>query len=350
MKIKNSDIVVINYNGVIKESTNELMQNSIKYQIGAIKEDKISDVLVSLKNAVYEDDINALKSLAKTLASLSLKLSIPISFIDYSMKLYPLLQKVTKKTKLKLFKNISAAKLFLTPKEFKEGMRVLIYDKDESNSIGLSKELSKYGYTVIRANDIEEFKKRMTDEDDHDVVITHSALNANGDIKKTYGSENALLLSKKLILNLPVFMDTAVETLVSFTGLESRKSKHGIKRFDTNLQMKTICAVMRFEGDLEGFFTLVFPRDIAVVALESLLGEIVSQDDIEVLKDGVGEFCNIITGAIKTVLSKKEIKMTFDLPKTYSSLEETDGFIGHNNGVWIDMQLAGKPFYMFITK
>ncbi len=107
---------------------------------------------------------------------------------------------------------------------------------------------------------------------------------------------------------------------------------------------------MHFKGDLEGFFTLVFPKDIAIIALESLLGETVEENDIDTLRDGVGEFCNIITGSTKTAFDKKDIKIIFDLTKTSNSLKSTQGYIGENNGVWIDMQLAGKAFHMFITK
>jgi CheY-specific phosphatase CheX len=107
---------------------------------------------------------------------------------------------------------------------------------------------------------------------------------------------------------------------------------------------------MHFKGDLEGYFTLVFPKDIAIIALELLLGEIVEDSDTDTLKDGIGEFCNIITGSTKTAFDKKGITILFDLPKTYDSLSATQGYIGKNNGVWIDMQLAGKAFYMFITK
>ena len=342
---KNKEFILVNYNGVIQENSNEILEKSILYQLKMAKDAKC--VLVSLKGSLYENNPNSVVRMVQHLERLNKKLGISISILDYSMVLYQILRKITKKSKIKLFKNFNAASLFLDAKSFKEGMRVLVYDKDENNSKTLSKELAKYGYTVVRAKDADEFKKRMNDADDHDIVITHSTLNMGYTSSKSKGT---LALSKKLIVNLPIFMDTAVETLVKFTGLKAEKSSHAIKRFNTKLEISTICAVMRFEGEFEGFFTLVFPRDIAVIAMEALLGESVSPDDLETLQDGVGEFCNIITGSIKTVFAAKEVNLTFNLPKTYTSLEETYGFIGHNNGVWIDMQLADKPFYMFITK
>ena len=219
-------------------------------------------------------------------------------------------------------KNINVANLFLDPKTFKEAMCVLVYDEDEENSKKLSSEQSKYGYTVIRAKDTKEFQERMHEEA-HDIIITQSALNEK--LSSAGTSKNVLALSKKLIVNLPVFMDTAVETLVSFTGLEAEKSSHSVKGFNTSLDEDNICAVMHFKGDLEGFFILVFPKDIAIIALESLLDETILFSDVETLKDGVGEFCNIITGSTKTAFDQKGIKVIFELPKTYSSLKATQG-------------------------
>jgi len=347
MHSKNSDLMVVSYNGVIQDRSNRLLESSILSKKDMLKNKDIKCILVSLKGVMYEGDPNVVIMMVKHLNVLSENLEISISLIDYSIDLFKILKKCTKTTKIKLFKNINVANLFLDPKKFKEGMCVLVYDDDEENSKRLSSELSKYGYSVIRAKDPKEFQERMHEEA-HDIIITQSALNEK--LGNTTSSKNMLSLSKKLISNLPVFMDTAVETLVSFTGLEAEKSSHSIKGFDTSLDVDNICAVMHFKGDLEGFFTLVFPKDIAIIALESLLGETVEENDIETLKDGVGEFCNIITGSTKTAFDKKDIKVIFDLPKTYNSLKATQGYIGENSGVWIDMQLAGKAFYMFITK
>ena len=71
----------------------------------------------------------------------------------------------------------------------------------------------------------------------YDIIITHTALNMNNE--KT--QKKVLTLSKKLISNLPVFMDTAVETLVSFTGLKAEKVAHTIKSFDSKIDNDNIC-------------------------------------------------------------------------------------------------------------
>ncbi|MFT7004197.1 MAG: CheY-specific phosphatase CheX [Sulfurimonas sp.] len=342
---KNSNnLIVINFIGVMQERSIRLLISSIIMKQDIIKEDGIKAVLISLKGLIFDDNIKDLTVMVNELNKLSKQITVPICFIDYSIEFFKTLRKVTKHTKVQLFKDKIVAGLFLDPKAFKETIYVLVYDDDDENSKQLSSELSKYGYTVIRAKDIKDFQERMA-EKVHNIVITHSAL-----ARVRSSSKGILALSKKLIINLPIFMDTAVETLVTFTGLQAQKSAHSIKGFDTNIDADNICAVMKFTGDLDGYFTLVFPKDIAVIALESLLGEKVEQSDNDTLKDGVGEFCNIITGSVKTAFDKKDIKVIFELPKTYTSLKDTQVYIGQNNGVWIDMQLAGKSFYMFITK
>jgi len=54
------------------------------------------------------------------------------------------------------------------------------------------------------------------------MTITHTAINQNS--TKTQASQG-LGLSKQLVMNLPVFIDTAVNSLVTITGLEATKNQ-----------------------------------------------------------------------------------------------------------------------------
>ena len=337
------DIMVVNYAGEMQPRKTTMLINTLLTYQEIITERKIKGVLLSIKVALYDEE--GLRFLIAELNRAAKKLSVPVALSDYSVKLYRQLREQTKSSSVKLFKNTNAAELFFNPKSFKKGLRVLVYDDDVENADMLTGELAKLGYSVIGARSAEEFQKRLKDPT-HDIVLTQCSLNG--------GTRAAMAptfsLSRKLVENLPVFMDTAVETLVMFTGLDAKKVTHGIKAFDTSLSGGMICSVMHFKGDLEGNFVLVFPKEVAGQALEALLGEAVDLTDNAALMDGVGEFCNIITGSAKTVLSNKEIKVLFDLPKTFSTLQNTFAYIGKENGVWIDMQLDGKPFYMFVTK
>lgn len=342
----NKEILLFSYNGPIEDSRTQFLFKSVVSQIEMLEGVKVKGVLISLKGTAYIQDHKDLAVFVKKLSVFEKKLGVVISLIDYSIPLYQILKPLTKSTRIKLFKNSSAARIFLDAKAFKKGMSVLVYDKDEDNSRKLSSELVSFGYSVVVAKDDEEYKSLMKGNY-YELIVTHSSLNLTTNKSAKAGTK--LSLSKKLIANLPLFMDTSVETLVSFTGMEAHKSAHSIKRFNVEASTDSICAVMHFSGDIKGAFVLVFPRDIACIAMESLLGEEVNESDTESILDGVGEFCNIITGSIKTALSNKEIKVLFELPKKFTSLEETFKDIGDDNGIWIDMQLSKKPFYMFIS-
>jgi len=338
------DKQIIDFRDNIDQNSIRKLKSTI---IQKVQEQRIPNILISLK---FFKDIKNPKTivlLINELEKISIKMGITIDFIDYHESLYTLMRKYTLNTGIRLYKNKEIATLFINEAAFKEDTKVLVFDEDEENSKNLYFDLCKYGYSIERAHDMKEFLSGIND-DSYDLVVSRTFLNERREQKET--TKNSLSLSKKLIINLPTFMNKAAETLVSFTGLEAKKLSHSIKNFDTNIDANSISAVMPFHGDLEGYFTLVFPRDIAAVALEALLGEKVNENDTATLTDGVGEFCNIITGATKTEFDSKNIKVIFNLPKTYTSLDDTRKLIGQNNGVWMDMQLSDKPFYMFITK
>ena len=117
------------------------------------------------------------------------------------------------------------------------------------------------------------------------------------------------------------------------SDLEAQKLSHTIKNFDVDSKSDIVFAVMHFSGDLEGYFALLFPKDVALIAMESFIGEKIDESDTASIMDGVGEFCNVITGSAKTVFSNKDIKVVFELPKTYTSIEDVRNTIGSNNGV-----------------
>jgi hypothetical protein len=111
------DMLILSYNGLIEEPTISSLINSITRQVEIISDKKVHAVLVSLKGAKYEEGTNkGIPVFIKKLNELSKKLKIIISFIDYSAPLYKHLKTSTKRTELKLFKNISAARVFLDPK------------------------------------------------------------------------------------------------------------------------------------------------------------------------------------------------------------------------------------------
>jgi len=342
-------ILVFNYNETILENRNTVLYNTIVGQQISLKEKGIKGVLVSLKDTPYapllKEDPN-LANLVKQLEKLSYVIGLPVAIGDYKRDTFTYLKKLSCNTSVKLFQNINTAILFFNPKAFKKELAVLIYDEDKENADKMASELVKLGYSIVHALTVEDFKMKASAKK-YDMTITHTAINQT--TSKPHAAQG-LGLSKQLVMNLPVFIDTAVNSLVTITGLEAQKIKHEIRPFNEKIPSQVIIAAMKFKGDISGIFFLVFPRELALVALEAMLGESLESDDTAAIVDGVAEFCNIITGSAKVTFSSKNLKVLFELPKTYLSVQVALSDSLGSNGVWIDMQLDEKPFYMFITK
>ena len=343
MQAKYKNIITLQYNGAFQDKTTQIFIQSFVTKLKKLKDDGVRGYLISLKSAHVANDIQALKNFVKQLNLLRKKENISISLMEYDDELYDHLVSLVQFSDLSLYKTVEIARLFLYPQNFDTNLSIVLYQEDEKSREQLLDKLAQFELKTI--NIASEFEiDKYTDKTKY-LLIEKTILRRQ---QKTQAG--ALQLSKKLILNLPIFMDTAVDTLVSFTALEAKKVGHAIKSFEMNIDNGSICAMMEFKGDFDGMFLLVFPKDIALITMEALLGEAVDENDNEAIQDGIAELCNIITGSSKTLFSKKDIKVLFELPKTYLSLNDLDSSVRKNNGIWIDMQLDAKPFYMFITK
>jgi len=336
----------IHFTGEINGDSINLLESSILSYKSLSKNQKEKGILISLKNLIYTNKISVFSKLVQVIARIGKSIGLQISFIDYTMELFPHLKKSILATEIKLFKNSEVANLFLDPDSFTKSMSVLIYDEDAKNAQDLWLVLKNSGHKIVVAQDLEEFLDGIKLKK-YDIIVSRSVF--NGDVKAIPKFKEAFSLSKQVIVNLPTFINKSAETLVSFTGLEAKKLSHKIQQFDPDINEEMISAVMYFHGDLEGYFTLLFPKDIAVLSIGKLLGETIQFDDLDALKDGVGEFCNIITGAAKTDFDTIDVRVIFELPRTCDSLKETETYVGNNAGVWINMELSKKPFYIFIS-
>jgi len=342
-------ILIFYYNETVFEGRNTILYNTIVGQSSFFKEQGIKGIYISFKNSPYspmEKENVHLVHLIKQLEKLSQTMKLPVALGDYKKEMFTYLKSISADTSIRLFQNFNIAILFFNPSACKKELSVLLYDEDQNNMDKISSELVKLGYSITFAHDAEDFKRKAIARK-YDMIITYTAINQT---KSTSSEPKSLGLSKELVMNLPAFIDTAVNSLVTITGLEAQKIKHEIRPFNEKISPQVIIAAMKFKGEISGTFFLVFPRDIALIALEAMLGESVAKDDTAAIVDGVAELCNIITGATKSIFSNKKIKVLFELPKTYLSLQVALSNTFGSNGIWIDMQLNDKPFYMFITK
>ncbi len=156
-------------------------------------------------------------------------------------------------------------------------------------------------------------------------------------------------LSKKLVKEMPVFIDATVTSIEVMTGAKSKKEGANIGELDIKDKRDFISASVGFFGDLDGIMFLFFPREIARKACILLLGE--ESKNIGEELDALSELINIITGRVKTVLiSQKSITIKNTLPRTFDKIEKAKAVIGDRKGVFVQMSFDGEPFYFFLTR
>lgn len=347
MKVIKDKIVVFTHDGKINERSNTLLFQEIISMKEVAVERKLSGFFISLQRA--NCDVKLLKILVAQLNKIASNVNFPISIGDFTTQQYDFLKKETKETYIKIFKTFGLARLFLNTKNFKKQLKVLMFDdnEDEEELDAQASMLTKYEHNILYTKDMQEFKEKISDPN-VDFAVSQTKINKTKEVN-TQPAAHKFKLSKKLVTNLPVFIDTAVDHLETMTKMKAKKISHTISLFHQDIEQDSISSIMQFKGDIEGEFVLIFPKEIAVTAIEAMLGEKINENDTDAISDGIAEFCNIITGGAKTQFSKKDINVIFELPRTYNSLTATNNAVDHNNGIWINMELEQKPFYMYIV-
>lgn len=344
MKSIKDSIVFLNYPGVVSDRNTKLLYQELLKLRETLTERNILGIYICIKDKSFDEA--SLEAFIKELEKISKTLLTEIALGDYTRIFYEKLRTLTLNTHIKLFKTTNIARLFFNPKIFTKKLKVLLYDDGDEQEVDKQASLlAKFEHSIVYAHSVKEFQEKL---DNHEVDLAISQTKINQVLDKSK-AQVQVGLSKNLVTNLPFFIDTAVDNLEMLTGLKANKIAHAITPFNTDLK-EVVSSVMKFKGDVEGNFVLIFPKNLALQAIEAMVGEKLEESDHAGISDGVGEFCNIITGSTKTLFSKKDIKVLFELPKTFTNMTTTKNMIGDSSGIWIDMQLEEKPFYMFISK
>ncbi|MBE0491703.1 MAG: chemotaxis protein CheX [Sulfurospirillum sp.] len=345
MKIIKEEIVFFIPDEPLNSKNIKLFMQEIFDVQNILSQRVLKGIFISLKNVLLHAKIA--QYLVFELDKFSKNLNASIAIGDFVSENFVMLCDLTKESSIKLFKNQQIARMLFHPQSFHKSLFVVLLQDDDENEIDkIASVLSWQQHRIIYVTTKQEFETKLQ-EKGIDFGIYETKLNK---ILHTNQTKHALGLSKILVTNLPIFIDTAVENLEMLTNFHAKKITHSIITFQKDKKEEIISAVMKFRGDLEGVFVLLFPKQLAVQTLEIMLEQKLDDNNKEALADGIAEICNIITGGTKTLFSKKNIKILFDLPKTYNNLALAHAAIGDLRGIWIDMQLGEKAFYIFITK
>lgn len=343
MKIIKDKIVYIDYPGEFSQRDNIFLFQELTLLKEPIRSRNIEGIYINIKDTSIPE--NKLNDFIDSLQEISNKINCMISLGEYPSYTYESLRDATKKSSIKLFKTKAIAMLFFNPKLYSKKLKVLLFDDgDEFEIDKQSSYLTRYGHDIIYTKDKKEFEETLT-QGLADFSINQTKLNK--DFQGLQNQKTSFTLNKNTILNLQTFIDTAVDNIDTLTSMKSKKVSHSVSEFKTDIGNDIVSSIMKFKGDLSGSFVLIFPNKLAQEAVEKMLDD--DSEDLISIRDGIGEFCNIITGNTKTKFQKKDIKVLFELPKTYTSIEATKKDLPNSKGIWIDMEIEKNPFYIYIA-
>ena len=161
-------------------------------------------------------------------------------------------------------------------------------------------------------------------------------------------AKNKRILTKKIVSQLPRFIDAVVETLEMMTNAKAVKEQAKVEKIILMQEKDLLASSIGFYGDIDGMIVLVFPKQIAKKACELLIGE--ETNDQELILDALAELVNIVGGKLKSLLSDEKIGINITLPRTYDDIQDVLEVIGERKGVQVDLKFANEHFTFFLTR
>ncbi|MBL0708299.1 MAG: chemotaxis protein CheX [Sulfurimonas sp.] len=160
--------------------------------------------------------------------------------------------------------------------------------------------------------------------------------------------KNKRVINKKIVSELPRFIDATVQTIEMMTNSKAVKRSAKVDNILIGDKKEKIASSIGYYGDLDGMLILIFPKEIAKKACELLVGE--KTDDVELILDTLAELVNIIGGKIKTMLSDHDISVDITLPRTYHNVDSLLEVIKGRKGVQVDLAFDDDKFIFFLTR
>ena len=160
--------------------------------------------------------------------------------------------------------------------------------------------------------------------------------------------KNKRVINKKIVTELPRFIDATVATIEMMTNSKAVKQAAQIQNIDIADKTGKIASSIGYYGDIDGMVILVFPKEIAKKACELLIGE--ETDNMEMILDTLAELVNIVGGKIKTLLSDETISVDITLPRTYQDVDSLIEVIEGRKGVQVDLAFDNDKFLFFLTR
>lgn len=245
----------------------------------------------------------------------------------------------------------------------KNGFRAFFFDVSKAYAIDeearaflceMSKSLGKYA-TSLYIYGINEQKisyQVPIDLEKNHVIIKKTFDECYSDAKKRLlvsttkdlGDKQALAVSKKLIQNIPIFVQSSVGVFKAY-GYEKLLSKPSKPKINCLSNIKKCgFGMISLDGDINATVFLCFSQDQINTMFENVFFEPPADETEQ--KDFIKEILNMLGGNIKLALDGKE-SISISLPRAFISCDEFAQEFGQRHGISTELFFMNEPIEMF---
>lgn len=342
--------------GNLNSVTAKKFANSVNISFINIRNLNIEAILFSLEN-IKQYDEDGVKVLFEKLSHIEKDFKLIVGFSGYNTKLFKFLRSIVDGSKVGLFEDRKTLLFFMNKSFVKQGDTILIYIEDKIDRELLLADIISRGYFTIAPTTFEGFSLKYKKRGSYALAIKniYYPFSKNSNNSESLGTEKVKeahidsnkRLTKDLIKELPLFIESIINTFESMINLKAKKEKSELCKFDIT-NSNYMVSYISFDGKLDGIVLLIFPISLANKAYEALFFE--ETDSEDELKDAIKEFANIIAGQAKTALESKGLHVNISLPKSFMSISEIAQEIGTKQGVKVKFMLEDDPLYVFLTR
>ncbi len=164
----------------------------------------------------------------------------------------------------------------------------------------------------------------------------------------SFNQKNRQGITKEIVKNLPVFIDSAITTIEVMSQISAVKKSVDAQELKIADKEGYYAATIGIYGFFECLIILVFSKKLIEKSCHLLLDEEKNIDE-NLLVDTLGEFVNIIGGKTKAELAKQNIKIDITLPRTYKDIKSFIQSQKGKKGIQVNFEFDNEPFYFYIS-
>ncbi len=154
-------------------------------------------------------------------------------------------------------------------------------------------------------------------------------------------------LTKNIIANLNIFIDTAMHITAMLSQKKGNKESVKIDKFILDENKEFIVSLFGIYGDINALMTIVFSKKLLIDTCKIFIND---TENNEEMYDALVEYTNIIASKIKSSFKLYKIEIETTLPRVLRQTKDSMAFFDDRKGVLVELSFNGENLKLFLSK